>query len=171
MEETATNLPLPENNGTTPENGNGRFPLTRIRFTLTLTILGFLAFLIGVEPSLFGLDNARTIGFAQIFTMLLGLGLVTWGAQLTLNLFWPRGEKTILADFGSRVVATGYVISVFTALADAFGLGTNPLPDVFLGILQIRELMIGMVVIAIGLLMQVRWQKAQGVQKSSSTPA
>ncbi len=151
------------------QNGSEGLPFARSRFTLTLAVFGFLVFLIGAKPSVFGLDNAATIGFAQIFTMLLGLGLLTWGAQLSINLFWPRGERTILADFGLRVVATGYVISVFTALADAFGFGTNPLPEVFLGTLQSRGLIIGMLTIATGLLMQIRWP-CKTSSHSSSQP-
>jgi hypothetical protein len=64
-----------------------------------------------------------------------------------------------LADFGTRTCATGFVICFFTALADAFGFGTNPLPNVFLGNLQTNGLMIGMGIIGIGFLMMLRYKR------------
>ena len=134
-----------------------QFPIARLRFSLTLLMFGFLVFLLGIDPAIVGLDRGVSIGFVQILVLLVGLALITWAAYLTLSNFWPKGEKSLLADFGSRTIATGYVICVFAALADAFGLGTNSLSDVFLGILQSRGLMIGMGIILIGFLMSVRW--------------
>lgn len=140
------------------ENGS-QFPKTQVRFSLTLMFLGLVIFLIGINPALFGLDRGAAIGFFQILAILIGLGLLTWGAVLTMLTFWRNEQKTLLADFGSRVVATGYVICIFTALADAFGFGTNPFPNVFLGTLQSQGLIIGMVVIGLGLLMMVRYKR------------
>jgi len=66
-----------------------------------------------------------------------------------------------LADFGTRTIATGYVICFFTALADAFGFGTNPMPNVFLGKLQSQGLIIGMAIIGIGFLMLLPYRRPQ----------
>lgn len=143
---TAQTAPLP------------RFPLNRLRFFLGLLVFGFLVFVIGIDPGLFGLNRSSAIGFVQIIVLLLGLALMGFAGHLALASFWPKGEKSLLADFGSRTIATGYVVCLFAALADAFGLGTNPMPDVFLGELQSRGLVIGMVMMLIGLLMCVRWQ-------------
>lgn len=134
------------------------FPISRLKFSLTMLMVGFLVFILGLEPGLFGLNRSTSIGFVQIIVLLIGLAIITWAAYLTLSCFWPKGKKSLLADFGSRTIGTGYVICVFAALADAFGLGTNPLPDVFLGVLQSRGLMIGMAVILLGFLMSVRWK-------------
>lgn len=135
-----------------------RFPISRLRLSLTLLMVGFLVFILGIDPALFGLNRGTSIGFVQIIVLLIGLGLITWAASLTLTSFWPKGEKSLLADFGSRTIATGYVICVFAALADAFGMGTNPMPDVFLGILQSRGVVIGMGVILLGFMMTIRWK-------------
>ena len=155
MEPLEQNHPKPQMNNPVEAP---RFPIYRLRFSLTLLMIGFLVFILGIDPALFGLDRGVSIGFVQIVVLLLGLALITWAAYLTLSSFWPKGEKSLLADFGSRTIATGYVISVFAALADAFGLGTNPMPNVFLGVLQSRGLMFGMGVILIGFLMNVRWK-------------
>jgi len=76
--------------------------------------------------------------------------------RLPYSSFWGHKGRTLLADFGTRTCATGYVICFFTALADAFGFGTNPMPNVFLGELQTDGLMIGMIIIALGFVMLLR---------------
>lgn len=134
------------------------FPKYKVQIGLTFAFIGFFAFLTGLRPDLFGLDRGRNIGFVQILTILGGLGVMTWSCLDVLRSFWNGSEKTLLADFGTRTVATGYVISVFTALADAFGFGTNPLPAVFLGRLQSRGLMIGIGIICLGLIMTIRFK-------------
>jgi len=134
------------------------YPKTRIRIGLGLTIVGYLLFLLGARPSLFGLDRSRVIGFVQISIFLIGLALITVGSYLTLNALWPEGKKTIAADIGSRLVSTGYVVCVFTGMADIFGLGTHPLPNVFFGPLQARGMGIGMATIAVGFLLLIRYK-------------
>ena len=69
---------------------------------------------------------------------------------------WGKGQRSILADIGLRLVGTGYVIAVFTGMADIFGLGSQPLPNVpYFGPWQAVGVLIGQVVIALGLLMTI----------------
>lgn len=135
------------------------YPRVRSQFGLTLSFFGFALLLFGLKPEVFGLSTSLSVGFAQILTFLIGLGILIWGATIALGAFWPKGAQSLLADFGLRVIATGYMICVFTGLADAFGFGTNPLPDVFMGGLQRQGVIIGMGVIVIGLLMMIRFKK------------
>jgi uncharacterized membrane protein YczE len=81
---------------------------------------------------------------------------MTWSGTIILRGLWNGNKKTIVGDFGSRVIATGFVICSFAALADAFGLGTNPLSNVLLGTLQSYGLMVGIFVVCIGLLMLIK---------------
>ena len=151
----------------------GTFPKFQVRVGLTGILLGFLTLLIGLRPDLFGLDRGRYIGFVQIIVILLGIGLMTLSATGLLIAFWNGGPKSLRADFGTRIIATGYVICSFTALADAFGFGTNPLPYVLLGTLQSRGVMIGIFVICIGLFLLIRPKKyllkEQKARKSSKS--
>ena len=133
------------------------FPHTLLRGGLTTLVISLIVLIIGLRPDLFNLDRGLYIGFTQIVVILIGIGLLTVGANSILNAFWACSEKTLLADIGTRTILTGYVICVFTALADAFGFGTNPPPHVVLGTLQSRGVIIGMIVILIGLLLKVRW--------------
>ena len=115
--------------------------------------------IIGLRPDLFGLDRGRYIGYVQIIVILIGLGLMTLSATGMLIAFWNGGPKSLRADFGTRIIATGYVICAFTALADAFGFGTNPLPNVMIGTLQSYGVMIGIFVICVGLFLAIRPDK------------
>lgn len=133
------------------------YPRVRTQLGLTLGFIGFTVLVFGLKPEVFGLGSNLSVGFAQILAFLLGLGILVWGATIALGSFWPKGKQSLLADFGLRVIATGYLICVFTGLADAFGFGTNPLPDVFMGGLQRQGVIIGMVVIIIGLVMMTRF--------------
>jgi hypothetical protein len=137
----------------------GSFPKFQVRTGLTGLILGFLILIIGLRPDLFGLDRGRYIGYVQIIVILIGLGFMTLSATGMLIAFWNGGPKSLRADFGTRIIATGYVICAFTALADAFGFGTNPLPNVMIGTLQSYGVMIGIFVICLGLFLAIRPDK------------
>jgi hypothetical protein len=146
------------------------YPKRSIRLGLILTIIGYLTFLLGARPSLFGLDRSRVIGFVQISVFLIGLGIITLGSYLTLNALWPPGKKTIAADIGTRLISTGYVICVFTGMADIFGLGSHRLPNVFFGPLQARGMAIGMGTIALGFLLLIRYKRPEKDKKKEETP-
>jgi hypothetical protein len=138
---------------------NGR---VRIRIGLGATIIGFLIYLLGAEPGLFFLDRSPVVGFVQIATFLVGLGIICLGGYITLAALWNGGHKTIASDIGLRLVATGYVIAVACGMADVFGFGSNnyPLVPVF-GIYQQLGVMIGEIIIAIGLLMLIPYKEPQ----------
>jgi len=141
---------------------NGR---RKIRIGLAITIIGYVMFLLGARPSLFGLDRSLVIGFVQTSVFLIGLGIIALGSYSILNAYWHNGDKTIAADIGSRIISTGYVVCVFTGMADIFGLGSHPLPEVFFGPLQARGMSIGMAGIAIGFLLMIRYKRPRGKLK------
>lgn len=145
-----TNKPLPKDHG---------FPKFRAQLSLTFVFIGFLIFLLGLRPDLFGLDRGRSIGLIQISAILFGLGVMTWSGTSILRKLWNGNKKTIVGDFGTRVVATGFVICSFAALADAFGLGTNPVSNVLLGTVQSYGLMAGIAMVCVGLLMLIKPKK------------
>lgn len=135
------------------------YPKIRIRIGLIFAVIGYILFILGLRPGLFNLDKSPVIGFVQISVCLIGLASMTFGSYLTLLAFWANEKKTLAADIGSRLISTGYVICVFTSMADIFGLGSHPLPDVFFGPLQARGMEIGMVTIAIGFLLLIRYKR------------
>lgn len=132
----------------------------RVRTGLSITVIGFLVFVLGAAPQAYGLDRSPVIGFVQIAVFLVGLALICTGGYLSLAALWNGQEKSILADFGLRLVATGYVIAVATGMADIFGLGTQPLPGVPLfGPWQERGVLIGLAVIAVGFILLIPYRR------------
>jgi hypothetical protein len=128
----------------------------RIRSGLFLTLCGLVIFLVGARPSLFGLDRSPVVGFVQISVFLVGLAMICIGGYLSLMAFWKNGERTIPADIGTRLVTTGYVIAVFSGMADVFGFGTQLRPRVPLfGPWQAVGVQIGEALVAIGFLLLI----------------
>ncbi|HJS18854.1 MAG TPA: hypothetical protein VJ785_08895 [Anaerolineales bacterium] len=128
----------------------------RIRFSLINVILGLLIFTIGAKPNWFGWDRAPVVGFIQIAVFLIGLALICLGGFVGLSALWGREQRSIIADIGLRLVGTGYVIAVFTGMADVFGMGSQALPNVpYFGPWQAVGVLIGQFVIALGFLMVI----------------
>jgi hypothetical protein len=129
---------------------------TRVRVGLFLVLFGLVVFLIGARPSLFGLDRSPVVGFVQIAVFLVGLAIVCIGGYVSLMAFWQNGDRTIPSEIGSRLVATGYVVAVFSGMADVFGFGSQPPPKVpFFGPWQAIGVQIGEALVAIGFLLLI----------------
>jgi hypothetical protein len=134
-----------------------------IRIGLFATFSGLFVFTLGAKPEWFGLDRSPVVGFVQIAVFLLGLGIMCLGGAVGLMALWGDDERSIAADIGLRLVATGYVMTVFTGMADVFGMGTQVLPEVpFFGPLQATGVEIGQAVIALGFLLTIPRKRKQG---------
>ncbi len=133
-----------------------RFPAARLRVGLIITLIGFLIFLVGIRPALFGLDRSPLIGFVQIAVFLVGLAIICIGGYLSLAALWHRSTTSIAADIGLRLVATGYLICVFSGMSDIFGFGSHPIPGIpYFGPLQALGVEIGEAVIVAGFLLLI----------------
>ena len=147
---------MPMNN-TNLHNGSNRL---LIRLGLSLLILGLLIFVLGADPALFGLDRSPVMGFVQISVFLIGLAFICLGGYVTLSSLWNGTQRSIGADIGLRLVATGYVISVACGMADIFGFGSQPFPKIpYFGPLQATGVMIGEAVIAFGFSLLIPWHR------------
>lgn len=153
-----TNLPASTPVQTSPRPDDSVTP--RIRVSLILVWIGLLVFAIGTKPNFFGLDRSPVIGFVQIVVFLLGLALICLGGYLGLHTLWWNRERTITSDIGSRLVATGFVFCTFAGLADIFGMGSHPFPQVpYFGEWQATGVLIGQGIIALGFLMMIPFQR------------
>lgn len=133
-----------------------RVSSVRIRFSLTSVGLGLFIFVVGAKPNWFGWDRSTAVGFIQIAVFLVGLALICAGGFVGLSALWGKEQRSIIADIGLRLIWTGYVISVFTGMADVFGMGSQALPKVpYFGPWQAGGVLIGQFVIAIGFLMLI----------------
>jgi hypothetical protein len=125
----------------------------RIQFFLLLDYIGAFVFLVGIQPSIFGLDRSHVVGYLQVTVFLTGLGIVILSSFAVETLLRPAGRGwTIREDIGARLAATGYVFAAVSSSADLIGLGTQPLPgSPHLGLLQSTGLTLGVIIVVIGL--------------------
>lgn len=132
----------------------------RIRFGLFLLLAGFLVFLLGAKPQIFGLDRSPVIGFVQIAVFLVGQGVICVGGYITLSALWNGASKPITSDIGQRLISTGFVISVACGMADVFGFGSEVAPNIpSFGIWQTIGVLIGQIVIGVGFLLMIPYQR------------
>lgn len=125
-----------------------------------ISVIGFVIFIIGAKPEWLNLDRSPVIGFVQITVFTFGLAFLCVGGYISLASLWKNKERSILADIGPRLIATGYVVVVFAGMADIFGMGTQPLPDVpFFGPVQAMGVQVGQVMIALGLAMMIPYHR------------
>ena len=143
-----------------PDTSPGSLPSRfRIRSGLFLTLIGLLIFLVGARPAIFGLDRSPVVGFVQIALFLVGMAIICLGGYVSMMAFWRNGSRTIPADIGTRLVTTGYLIAVFSGMADVFGFGTQLRPHVpFFGPWQATGVQIGELVIAIGFVLLIPYR-------------
>jgi hypothetical protein len=141
-------------------NGSKTRYFGRIRVGLIVTLFGFGMFLLGARPSVFGLDRSPVIGFVQVAVLLVGLAIMCIGGYLSLVALWNHQTPSIAADIGLRLVSTGYVVCVFSGMADVFGFGSHSLPGVpYFGRWQATGVMIGEFIIAAGFLMLIPYSR------------
>lgn len=127
-----------------------------VRFSFIATLFGLFIFIVGAQPDWFGWDRSPVVGFVQIAVFLIGLALICIGGYVGMVALWGREQRSITADVGLRLVGTGYVIAIFAGMADVFGLGTQPLPNVpYFGPWQAAGVLISQCIIAIGFLMTI----------------
>jgi hypothetical protein len=133
----------------------------RVRVGLFTTLSGFFVFIVGAKPDWLGWDRSPVVGFVQIAVFLVGLAIICLGGYIGLLALWGDNQRSIAADIGLRLVSTGYVISVFAGMADVFGMGTHPLPNVpYFGPVQATGVVLGEIVIAVGFLLLIPYKSS-----------
>ena len=131
----------------------------RVRVGLITTLFGLFVFLVGTKPAWFGLQRTPTVGFVKISVFLVGLAIICLGGYTSLWGLWKGIERSIAADIGLRMIATGYVIAVFSGMADIFGMGSQTAPQIpFFGPIQALGVLLGEIVIALGFLLLIPYR-------------
>ncbi len=134
----------------------------RVRIGLGLTVFGFLTFLLGADPGLIGQNRSPATGYLQILTFLFGLLVICMGGYIALVGLWNGYQKTIIADIGLRLVATGYVVAVGSGMADLLGFGSQIYPVTpYFGPWQEGGVILGEIMIALGFLLLIPYRPPQ----------
>ena len=126
-----------------------------------MTLIGFMTFLVGAVPQWFSLDQSEAIGFVQVSVFSFGLFLICLGGTTSLNSLWPSQWKSIVADIGTRLAWTGFVIALASGMADVFGLGTRPITQstTYFGHWQALGVLVGEIVMVISFLMMIPYKR------------
>jgi len=151
-------------------NGNGKIHKVQLGLTLLLFGLGVLLILLALGADHLGLDLTPGFGIAQMFQLLVGLSCLTLAAFLFVRSLRPRGcPRSLQADIGVRLAATGLVFAYVVGLADLIGIGTHVNPRFerpFVGPIQLGGLLIAVGMIIGGLVLYYT-SRGAGRDKSS----
>lgn len=132
---------------------------TQIRNIITLffVLIGVILSVLSLGAELLGLDITPGFGVVQMFQLLLGLTCLTLAGFLYLtSLQPPDAPRSLQADIGIRLAATGLVFTYASGFSDLIGIGTHIQPDFdrpFVGPLQLGGLVLGGGVIVAGMLL------------------
>lgn len=137
----------------------GQPSLARLQASVITCVFGLFVLAVGAKPDWFGWDRSPVVGFVQIGVLLIGLGIICLAGYLGLLGLWKGKPRSIVADLGLRLVATGYVIAIFSGMADVTGMGSQPLPGTpYFGPWQATGVLMGEIIIAVGFLMVVPYR-------------
>ncbi len=137
--------------------------------TLTLFVLGIVLVVLAILADSLGLDVTPGFGVLQMVGLLTGITLLTLATYLYLLSLRPGNlPRSLQADIGVRLTATGLVFMIVTGLSDLIGIGTHVNPAFerpFVGPLQLGGVLLGLVMIVAGLLL---FHTSRGRRTSSS---
>ncbi|HET6447189.1 MAG TPA: hypothetical protein VFI27_21720 [candidate division Zixibacteria bacterium] len=145
--------------------------VTRIEvvFSLVLAVIGIVLSLISLGAEILGLDLTPGFGIVQMFQLLLGLTLLTIAGYVRIHsLRSSDAPRSLQADIGIRLGATGLVFAYVSGISDLIGIGTHVQPSFgrpFVGPLQLGGLLVGVLMITAGLIL---YMTSRGSRQTSS---
>ncbi len=137
--------------------------------SIVLLVLGLLLCGVALGAELLGLDLTPGFGMVQMLQLLVGLTCLTFAAYLRIHsMRAPNTPRSLQADIGVRLGATGLVFAYILGWADLIGIGTHVSPEFerpFVGPLQLGGLLLGVTMIAVGIAL---YHTSRGTRQSSS---
>ncbi len=124
---------------------------------IALAVLGAVIALIGLFPSITGIEPTPGIGILQIIVILTGFSIMIGGAFLFVqSAYYPGIKHNLAQQIGLRLSLTGLVIATASGLADVLGFGSHPIgvegQRPFFGIYQAIGLLGGFIIASIGVI-------------------
>ena len=120
-------------------------------------VIGTALSLISLGAELLGLDLTPGFGMVQMAQLLVGLTFLTLAAFVHARLNHRRhAPRSLQADIGVRLAATGLVFAYVAGLSDLLGIGTHVEPHFvrpFVGPLQMGGIALGILSIIAGILL------------------
>ncbi|MCP4428388.1 MAG: hypothetical protein GY803_28200 [Chloroflexi bacterium] len=132
-------------------------------------LLGIILCVMSLAAELLGLDLTPGFGIVQMFQLLVGVTALTFAVFLFLKRSRPNGApRSLQADIGVRLAATGLIFAYVAGLSDLIGIGTHVQPNFerpFVGPLQLGGLGLGILTIIAGILL---YYTSRGARDASS---
>jgi hypothetical protein len=136
---------------------------------IILLLFGLIGLLVAFGAPWVGGDLTPGFGALQMLFLMIGLTCLTAAGFLLLNLLRPVGApRSLQADVGARLAATGLVFAYVAGFADLLGIGTHPhanYPRPFMGWLQISGIVLGLCSIVLGMIL---YHTSRGNRPASS---
>ena len=155
---------------TTETNGNSRANKIRKIVTIALILVGSILIAMSLTAEFLGVDLTPGFGIVQIFQLLLGISCLTLGIFIPISKKRQGAPKSLQAEIGARLAATGLVFAYITGLSDLFSIGTHVQPRFerpFVGPLQLGGILLSVLVIVIGILLYYTSRGSDDRDKSS----
>jgi hypothetical protein len=137
---------------------------------LSLLLVGGILGSVALTAEFLGLDFTPGFGMVQMFQLLLALTSLTIAGFLFLQQLRPDdAPRSLQADIGIRLAATGLVFSFISGLSDLIGIGThveaNDFARPFVGPLQLGGIAVVVISILVGMFL---YHTSRGSRGSSS---
>ena len=144
---------------------------TQVRSAILGLLLGggTILLVISLAADSLGLNLTPGFGVIQMVPLLLGMTCFTVAAFIIVHSRRPpNSPRSLQADVGIRLAATGLIFLYVSGLSDLIGIGTHSQPNFerpFVGPLQLGGMGIGLLSILIGLYL---YHTSRGARESSS---
>lgn len=143
---------------------------TQIRsyVSIFLFVVGLILCVIALGADFLGLDLTPGFGMVQMFQLLLGMTCLTLAAFVQAYNRRQGAPRSLQADIGVRLAATGLVFAYVSGLSDLIGIGTHVQPRFdrpFVGPLQVGGISLGILSILLGLFL---YRTSRGTRANSS---
>lgn len=107
---------------------------------IAFATLGIMITLMGLFPGLTGVEETIGIGIVQVFMLLVGYALMTFGGLIYVKVtFYSKSQANLAQQIGIRLMLTGLLFAAIAGLADILGFGSHvrsDTSDIFFGGLQ-----------------------------------
>jgi hypothetical protein len=124
---------------------------------IALGALGIMIALMGLFPTITGVAVTAGIGIVQIFLLLVGYGMLIFGAISYAKFTFYLGIPSTLAQqIGIRLALTGLLFAALSGLSDILGFGSHvrtDTRDIYLGWLQMVGILASFAVSSFGVIL------------------
>lgn len=124
---------------------------------IILFLVGSLLALLSLAAELLGLDLTPGFGVIQMFQLLIGITLLTLAGYVHVRgLRQNVTTRSLQAEIGVRLAATGLVFAYVAGFSDLIQIGTHTVPEFqrpFVGPLQLGGIVVSVLLITVGILL------------------